>query len=78
MTHYYVNGLTGDDANDGLSPTTAWKTLGRTLGSEVQSGDALWLKSDCTYGDPLDLNIPLPDLTPDLLKQWRDEAPCSG
>jgi hypothetical protein len=27
LTTYYVNQTTGDDANDGKSPTAAWKTL---------------------------------------------------
>ncbi len=39
-TIYYVS-PTGNDQNDGLSPQTAWKTLGKVSSAVLSSGDAV-------------------------------------
>lgn len=40
---YYVSNA-GDDANDGLSPETAWKTLDKVSRAELQRGDGVLFK----------------------------------
>lgn len=40
---YYVSNA-GDDAGDGLSPETAWKTLNRVSDAELQRGDGVLFK----------------------------------
>lgn len=39
-TVYYVNALTGNDANDGLSPETAFATIQRAIDT-TQDGDTV-------------------------------------
>lgn len=39
-TKYYVSN-NGDDANDGLTPETAWKTLSRVSDADLQPGDGV-------------------------------------
>lgn len=43
---YYVSNSTGNDANDGLTPETAWKTLQKVTRSEglLEAGDAVLFK----------------------------------
>ncbi len=46
-TTYYVSNSTGDDANDGRTPETAWKTLtkvSRSQGTVIKQGDTVLLK----------------------------------
>ncbi len=42
-TKYYVAN-NGDDANDGLSPETAWKTLDKVTNFKFQEGDGVYFK----------------------------------
>ncbi len=42
-TAYYVS-ESGDDNNDGLSPDTAWRTLKKIDGADLQYGDGVFLK----------------------------------
>lgn len=53
---FYVNSLSGNDANDGHSPKTAWKTLERASQVEYVAGDKLLLCSGCTFNGKLELN----------------------
>jgi len=46
---YYVNNISGDDSNDGLSPGSAWKSLGRAGEMTYQPGDKLLLAQGCTF-----------------------------
>ena len=39
-TTYYVS-CDGDDANDGRTPDTAWKTLARVSSAELSAGDGV-------------------------------------
>ena len=57
----YVRSATGDDANDGLSPATAWLTLNKGLGflSGFSTNRNLILDvSDSTFSDSEQLNFP--------------------
>lgn len=42
---YYVDSQTGDDADDGLSPENAWRSLERVSSAKLQPGDAVYFKS---------------------------------
>lgn len=42
-TRYYIDN-NGDDANDGLSPNTAWKTLAKVNGTVFEPGDSILFK----------------------------------
>ena len=46
---YYVSSSSGDDANDGLSPETAWKTLNRANRMQFVAGSELLLKRGDTW-----------------------------
>ena len=41
---FFVDASTGDDANDGLEPARAWKTLDRVNGAELEPGDTVRFK----------------------------------
>jgi hypothetical protein len=43
-TSYYLDCLNGNDANDGLSPATAWKTMAKVNGTVFGPGDSILLK----------------------------------
>ena len=42
-TRYYVAN-DGDDAADGLTPETAWKTLAKVSAAELQPGDGVFFR----------------------------------
>ena len=42
-TTYYVS-ETGDDTADGLTPETAWRSLGRVLDAPLSAGDCVRFK----------------------------------
>jgi hypothetical protein len=46
---YHVDGEQGDDAGDGLSPQSAWRTLDKVNATTFAPGDAILLKSDCSW-----------------------------
>ncbi len=48
-TSYYVDATSGNDANDGLSPATAWKTIGKVRESTFQPGDYILFKRGETW-----------------------------
>ncbi len=41
---YYVDSVSGDDANSGTSPTSAWKTLSKANSASLAAGDRLLFK----------------------------------
>ncbi len=41
---YYVDATKGDDSNDGLSPETAWKTIGKVNSMSFNPGDSILFK----------------------------------
>ena len=51
---YHIDPISGADANDGLSPATAWKTWGR-FREKAQPGSGLLLKRGCVFTLPLPL-----------------------
>jgi hypothetical protein len=46
---YFVDPATGDDTNDGLGPTTSFRTITRAIG-ELEPGDSLRLHAGSVYG----------------------------
>lgn len=44
-TVYYVDDANGDDANDGTSPQTAWRTLNKVNATVFQPGDAILFRA---------------------------------
>lgn len=53
---YYVDSLNGDDAADGTSPATAWRTLARAAGAPLAPGDRLLLARGSTWNETLSLS----------------------
>lgn len=41
---FYVDDASGDDASDGLSPATAWRSIERVNGASIQPGDSILFK----------------------------------
>ena len=54
-TDYYVDNKAGSDANDGLSPQSAFATL-RTATSRLVAGDTLHIAPGKTYRETLHLS----------------------
>ena len=44
VTTYYVDATNGNDFNDGLSPETAWKTIGKVNSMDFKPGDTILFK----------------------------------
>ena len=49
---YYVD-PDGSDANDGLSPQTAWQTIGRVNGFSFAGGDSVLFEGGSTFAGNL-------------------------
>lgn len=54
-TTWYVDGVNGDDAREGRSARTAWRTLGPVTGVTFGPGDRLLLRAGSTYAGPITL-----------------------
>ena len=52
---WYVDADAGDDAHDGLTPQTAWRTFRNVAGMELGSGERLLLKRGCVFNGDLHL-----------------------
>jgi hypothetical protein len=50
---YYVDASTGIDTNDGLTPGTAWKTVGKVNGSTFAAGDQILFKRGQVWNESL-------------------------
>jgi hypothetical protein len=48
-TSYYVDNLAGNDANDGLTPETAWQSLDRINATVFEPGDRIRLNAGGTW-----------------------------
>ena len=48
-TKYYVSSSSGNDANDGLSPETAWKTIYKVNETKFNPGDGVFFKRGDTF-----------------------------
>ena len=46
---FHLDSRAGDDANDGLSPATAWRTLEKASSRTYQSGERLLLRKGCVF-----------------------------
>jgi hypothetical protein len=46
---YYIDSLTGDDANSGISPGQAWKTLAKVNATTFHPGDRILFKSGSAW-----------------------------
>lgn len=53
---YYVDKITGSDANDGRSELTAWETLDKIESTSLQPGDSVLLRSGSVWSDELTLS----------------------
>ncbi|MQY78685.1 MAG: hypothetical protein GH151_05735 [Bacteroidetes bacterium] len=54
---FYLNNISGDDTNDGLSPETAWKSLERASRDKYTEGEKLLLCKGCTFYGKLHLKV---------------------
>ena len=54
---YYLNSISGNDSNDGLTPETAWQTLERASTEEYSAGEKLFLSTGCTFYGKLQLRV---------------------
>lgn len=52
-TQYYVDSVGWSDANDGLSPATAWQTLAQVNGTSLLQGDTVSLLCSGTWAETL-------------------------
>ena len=48
-TTYYISSSTGDDASEGTSPATPWKTMEKVSQSEFLPGDSILFKTGDTF-----------------------------
>jgi hypothetical protein len=46
---YYIDGVGGNDTNDGKTPATAWQNLAKINATTFQPGDTLFMKSGVTW-----------------------------
>ena len=53
---FYVNSISGNDTNSGLSPGSAWKSLEQASTINFNPGDKLLLCEGCTFYGKLELN----------------------
>ena len=44
--NYYIDAITGNDSDSGLSSTLAWKTLTKVNATTFQAGDSILFKTD--------------------------------
>src|ERR1035438_9846506 len=54
-TTYYVDncGVTGNDSNDGRSPSISWLTVNKVNTSTFSPGDSVRFQSTCTWREQL-------------------------
>jgi hypothetical protein len=56
-TDYYLDSMTGNDANSGTTPTQAWATLDKANHAPLVPGDQLLIKAGTTYEGQLTITI---------------------
>ncbi len=54
-SNYYVDAAAGNDANNGVSPQTAWRTLAKVNASRFNPGDSVLLKRGERWRERLDV-----------------------
>ncbi|MCC8095783.1 MAG: right-handed parallel beta-helix repeat-containing protein [Tannerellaceae bacterium] len=47
--NYYLDGVNGDDTQDGRTPATAWRSPEKLKGIELQAGDSVLFKRSTTF-----------------------------
>ena len=52
---FYVDSVSGNDANDGRDESTAWKTLDKVNATDLRAGDTVLFKKGCTFPGGLEL-----------------------
>lgn len=52
---FYVDSVSGNDANDGRAESTAWKTLDKVNATDLRAGDTVLFKKGCTFPGGLEL-----------------------
>lgn len=52
-TTYYIDSINGSDANDGLSPLNAWKTIAKANGTNFSAGAMVLFKRGCLWREQL-------------------------
>ncbi|UXP33882.1 DNRLRE domain-containing protein [Reichenbachiella agarivorans] len=52
ITGYFVDGINGNDANDGLTEATAWKTFTNVNATTFAANDTILLKAGNTWFEP--------------------------
>ena len=73
--NYHVDSQTGDDARDGLSPATAWRTLERASSATFKPGDRVGFRSGGVWSGQLRITAQGGTRPPDcLLRLWRGRA----
>ena len=55
-TEYYLDGINGNDANDGKSSVAAWKTLNKINTSNLSTGAKILFKSGQTFNGVLNIS----------------------
>lgn len=55
-TVFFIDSNRGNDSNDGLSPQSAWKTLGKVSRKVLLPGDTVLLCKGCTFYETLRLH----------------------
>lgn len=67
---YYLDSQAGDDANDGLTPGTAWRTLEKASAREYRAGDTLLLARGQVFSGKLTLRARGTEERPATVGAW--------
>ena len=51
---YYVDSVSGNDNNNGISPNTAWKSLDKVNSLVFKPGDSILFKANCSWTGKLE------------------------
>jgi hypothetical protein len=68
-----VDSISGDDNHNGLSPKTAWKSIGRASQVEYTAGNKLLFRSGCTFIGKLELNAKGTPGNPVVVSSYKEE-----
>jgi hypothetical protein len=49
---YYIDCTLGNDGNNGTSPSTPWRSIGRAHQEVYRAGDSILLLRGCTWSEP--------------------------
>lgn len=71
---YYVSFLSGDNSNDGLTSSTAWKTFAKLNATTFRPGDRIYLDAQSTWNEQLILRGNGSASRPILLTRYNENA----